>query len=173
MTLYRLGDSTPKIDPSCFVAENATLIGDVILQSNASVWFAAVLRGDNEPITVGSSSNVQDGSVLHTDPGLPLEIGSRTTVGHQAMLHSCVIGDDCLIGMQSIILNAAIIGSGSLVAAGSLVTGGKVFPENSLIMGRPAKRIGAVTEEHSAEIRRACQSYLSRLQRYRDDLRQV
>ncbi|MEL6104646.1 MAG: gamma carbonic anhydrase family protein [Planctomycetota bacterium] len=170
MAIYRLGEDQPELDPSCFVAENASLIGKVILESEASVWFSAVLRGDNEPIRVGEQSNVQDGAVLHTDPGLPLTIGRRVTVGHQAMLHSCTIGDQCLIGMQAMILNDAVIGSGSLVAAGSLVTGGKQFPEGSLILGRPAKVVGEVQPRHQQEIQRACESYLRRLTRYRDTL---
>lgn len=173
MTIYRLDEDEPSIDPSCFVAENASLIGKVILEKDASVWFSAVLRGDNEPIRIGEQSNVQDGAVLHTDPGLPLTIGRRVTVGHQAMLHSCTIGDQCLIGMQAMILNDALIGSGSLVAAGSLVTGGKQFPEGSLIMGRPARVVGEVEQRHRNEIQRACASYLRRLARYRDSLRKT
>ncbi|MEO1524131.1 MAG: gamma carbonic anhydrase family protein [Planctomycetota bacterium] len=170
MTLYQLGEDQPQLDESCFVADNASLIGRVTLEREASVWYSAVLRGDNEPIRIGRQSNVQDGAVLHTDPGLPLTVGQRVTIGHQAMLHSCTIGDGCLIGMQAMILNDAEIGSGSLVAAGSLVTGGKVFPEGSLIMGRPAKVVGRIEERHRKEIERACESYLRRLVRYREQL---
>lgn len=173
MTIYQLGDDQPELDASCFLADNASLIGKVILRREASVWFSAVLRGDNEPIEIGEQSNVQDGAVLHTDPGLPLTVGRRVTIGHQAMLHSCTIGDGCLIGMQTLILNEAVIGSGSLVAAGSLVTGGKTFPEGSLIMGRPAKVVGSVEERHRKEIDRACESYLKRLVRYRKTLREI
>ena len=173
MTTFALDGDRPVIEESCFVAENASLIGKVFLEREASVWFSAVLRGDNEPIRLGEQSNVQDGAVMHTDPGLPLTVGRRVTIGHQAMLHSCTIGDECLIGMQAMILNEAVIGRGSLVAAGSLVTGGKVFPEGSLIMGRPAKVVGEVEDRHRREIERACESYLRRLVRYREQLRRV
>ncbi len=139
MTTYKLGDKTPAIHDSVYIADAATVIGDVDLHENASVWSGAVLRGDNERISVGAGSNIQEGAVLHTDPGFPLVIEQDVSVGHQAMLHGCTVGAGSLIGIQAIILNGAVIGRNCLVAAGALVTEGKIFPDNSLIIGAPAK----------------------------------
>ena len=125
MAIYQLGDKKPVIPASCFVAESATIIGDVTLGERVSVLFGAVLRGDNEPITIGDDSNVQDNSVLHTDPGCPINLGKGVTIGHQVMLHGCTIGDHSLVGIQSVVLNRAVIGKNSMVGAGSLVPEGK------------------------------------------------
>ena len=139
MAIYSLGDRTPKIDPSCFVAGSASVIGSVELAADVSVWFGAVARGDVERITLGRGSNVQDGAVLHADVGKPLVIGEYVTIGHQAMLHGCTVGDGALIGIQAVVLNGAVIGRNCLVGAGAIVTENKVFPDNSLIIGAPAK----------------------------------
>ena len=138
MALYRLGDDVPQIASNAFVAPEATLIGKVTLAERASVWFGAVIRADNEPIRIGEASNIQEGAVLHADPGFPLEIAANVTVGHQAMLHGCTIGEGSLIGIQAVVLNGAVIGKGCLVGAGAIVTERKVFPDRSLIPGAPA-----------------------------------
>lgn len=162
MTRYRLGDKTPNIDDSAYVAVESTIIGDVHLGANTSVWAGAVLRGDNEPIVVGEGSNVQEGSVMHTDPGCPLTLGRNVTVGHQAMLHGCTVGDGSLIGIQAVVLNRAVIGRESLVGAGAIVTEGKVFPDRSLILGAPAKVVRTLTDEDVANLRRNAQTYVER-----------
>src|SRR5437763_85459 len=134
MTIYRLDNNTPEIPDTAFVAPEAVLIGKVRLGQRTSVWFGAVLRGDNEPIVIGDDSNVQECAVLHTDPGHAVEIGRRVTIGHQAMLHGCIVGDGALIGIQAVILNGAVIGRECLVGAGAIVTEGKSFPDRSLIL---------------------------------------
>jgi carbonic anhydrase/acetyltransferase-like protein (isoleucine patch superfamily) len=170
VAIYKLGDDAPNIHETAFVAENATIIGKVVLERNASVWFGATLRGDNEPIRVGAHSNVQESSVLHTDPGFPLEIGPNVTVGHQAMLHGCTIGENSLIGIQAVILNGAVIGRNCLVGAGAVVTEGKVFPDNSVIIGAPARVARTATDEDIARIQRATQSYVERRQFFKERL---
>lgn len=169
--LYALADRRPRIAPDSFVAHNAILIGSVILESRASVWYNCVLRGDNDELIVGEGSNVQDGSILHTDPGLKLVIGRGVTVGHMAMLHGCTIGEGTLIGMGSVVLNRAVIGSQSIVAAGSLVPEGKRFPDGVLLMGRPAKVARALNEEERGYIAYANRVYLDNAERYRRTLR--
>ena len=131
MAIYQLGEHAPDIDPSAYVADSATLIGKVTLEANASVWSGVTIRGDNERITIGENSNVQESCVMHTDMGFPLTLGKDVTVGHQAMLHGCTVGDGSLIGIQAIVLNGARIGKCCLVGAGALVTEGKEFPDNS------------------------------------------
>lgn len=162
MAIYKLGDAAPNIHESVFVADTATIIGKVSLEENASVWFGAALRGDNEPITVGAGSNVQEGAVLHTDEGYPLTIEANVTVGHQAMLHGCTVKEGALIGMQAVVLNGAVIGRNCLVGAGAVVTEGKVFPDNSLILGAPAKAVRELTEADIAGIRRNTENYAER-----------
>lgn len=162
MTRYRLGDKTPVIDGSAYVAREATVIGDVHLARDTSVWAGAVLRGDNEPIVVGEGSNVQEGTIMHTDPGCPLTIGRGVTIGHQAMLHGCTVGDGSLIGIQAIVLNKAVIGRESLVGAGAVVTEGKVFPDRSLILGAPAKVVRTLSDDDVANLRRNAQTYVER-----------
>ena len=141
MAIYELDGKAPQLGKGAWVADNAEVIGQVELGENASVWFGAVVRGDVEKITIGRNSNVQDGSVLHADFGVPLVIGENVTVGHQVMLHGCTVGDGSLIGIQAVVLNNAKIGKNSIVGAGSVVTEGKEFPDNSLIVGSPAKAI--------------------------------
>ncbi|MGB3276955.1 MAG: gamma carbonic anhydrase family protein [Castellaniella sp.] len=171
MTCYALGDLTPQIDPSTFVAAEATLIGAVTLQAGASVWPGAVIRADNEPIVVGENSNIQEGAVLHVDAGKPLRIGRSVTVGHQAMLHGCTVEDGALIGIQAVVLNGAVIGRHSLVGAGALVTEGKTFPERSLILGTPAKAVRTLSDEEVAHLEESARSYAERGLHYRETLR--
>src|SRR5437868_4690004 len=136
--IYDLGDDRVEYTPGeSWIAPGAVVIGKVVLMRNASIWFGAVLRGDNEPIVIGENSNVQDGSVLHTDPGQPLTLGRDVTVGHKAMLHGCTVGDGSLIGIGAVILNEARIGKGCLIGAGALITERKVIPDGSLVMGSP------------------------------------
>jgi carbonic anhydrase/acetyltransferase-like protein (isoleucine patch superfamily) len=154
-----------------WIAESASVIGNVLLRTNASVWFGAVLRGDNELITIGENSNVQDLSVLHTDPGFPLTIGSHCTIGHKVMLHGCTIGDNTLVGINSIILNGAKIGRNCLIGAGALITEGKEIPDGSLVVGAPGKVARALTEEQIAGLTRSALNYVQNWQRYRRALR--
>jgi carbonic anhydrase/acetyltransferase-like protein (isoleucine patch superfamily) len=170
MPIYRLGNATPDVAADVFIAPSATVIGRVTLGEQASVWFGAVLRGDNEPIVIGASSNVQEGAVLHTDPGFPLQVGANVTIGHQAMLHGCTIGDGSLIGIQAVVMNGAVIGKQSLVGAGAIVTERKNFPERSLILGAPAKVVRELTEAELAILARSAADYASRGQRYRAEL---
>lgn len=170
MAIYAIGDMTPTIDESAYVAEEATVIGRVTLGRNVSVWPGAVLRGDNEPIVIGDGSNVQDGAVLHVDPGLPLTVGRDVTIGHQAMLHGCTVADGALIGIQAVVLNGAEIGPGSLVGAGALVTEGKAFPAATLIIGAPAKAARTLSEEQMARVRRGAESYVERSRQFREQL---
>ena len=173
MAIYQLDDNTPQVHTSAWVAESAVVVGKVTLAENASVWYGAVLRGDNDHISVGANSNVQDGSVLHTDNGMPLTIGSNVTVGHQVMLHGCTIGDGSLIGIQSIVLNGARIGRNCLVGAGSLVTEGKEFPDGVLIVGRPAKVVRELTAEQIAGLQRSAPHYVAQQQRHASQRKRV
>jgi carbonic anhydrase/acetyltransferase-like protein (isoleucine patch superfamily) len=173
MPIYRLGDATPQIDPSAWVADNATLIGHVTLGPGANVWYGAVLRGDNEPIVIGARSSVQENAVLHTDPGRPLTVGEDVTIGHMAMLHGCTIGDGSLIGIQAVLLNGAVIGRGSIVGAGALVTEDKVFPDGTLIVGSPASVKRHMTIEQIEGLRRIADGYVTRAQRYRRELARI
>ncbi|MBX9901521.1 MAG: gamma carbonic anhydrase family protein, partial [Burkholderiaceae bacterium] len=141
MAIYQLNEFAPEIDASAYITDSANLIGKVKIGANVSIWFDVTIRGDNELISVGENSNVQEGCILHTDPGYPLNIEANVTVGHQAMLHGCTIGEGSLIGIQAVILNGAKIGKNCLVGAGALVTEGKQFPDNSLIIGSPAKAV--------------------------------
>ena len=156
-----------------WIAPNAVAIGDVILKRNASVWWGAVLRGDNEPITIGPGSNVQDGCVFHVDPGFPLVIGAGVTVGHKAILHGCTIGDDCLIGMGAVVMNGAMIGESCLIGAGALVPEGREIPPRSLALGQPAKVIRTLDDAAIALIREAAARYRQRREQYRHGLRKV
>ena len=173
MAIYRLDDDIPRIADTAWVADSAQVIGRVELQEGASVWFGAVLRGDNEWITVGRGSNVQDGSVLHTDMGCPLTIGEDVTIGHQVMLHGCSIGDGSLIGIQAVVLNNAKIGRNCLVGAGALVTEGKEFPDGSLIMGSPARVVKQLSPEQFERIRYGAVHYVENAARYRAGLKKI
>ncbi|WGF86196.1 gamma carbonic anhydrase family protein [Marinivivus vitaminiproducens] len=166
-TRYRLdGKGLRTATDSFWIAPNATLIGDVVLENDASVWWGCVVRGDNDTITVGEGSNVQDLSCLHTDVGLPLTIGRNVTVGHMAMLHGCRIGDGCLIGIGAIILNGAVIGDGAVIGAGSLVPEGKEIPPGSLVMGRPAKVVREVDDALRERVLSGTEHYVHNWKRY-------
>jgi carbonic anhydrase/acetyltransferase-like protein (isoleucine patch superfamily) len=167
MPIYRLSGHAPDIDPSAMVLDEATLIGRVHLARQVSVWPGAVLRGDNEPIIVGEGSNLQDGCVVHTDPGYPVTIGRQVTVGHLAMLHGCQIGDGVLVGMSATLLNGAEIGDHCIIGAGALITSGKKFPPRSLIVGAPAKVVRELTDE---EVQSALDNsfvYVKKIDKYR------
>ena len=161
-TLLSHGDDFPEVHETAFVAPGAFVIGAVVLGEQASVWYGAVLRGDTEPIKVGARSNIQDGCVLHADPGYPAIIGSDCVIGHRAILHGCEVGEGSLIGMGATVLNGAKIGEGSIVAAGALVPEGKEYPPRSLIVGVPARRVKEVTEEQRQGISRGVRNYIER-----------
>ena len=153
---------------SCvFVADNATIVGDVVLGEDVSVWFSAVIRGDRERIVVGNGSNVQDNAVLHGSTGYPTLIGSGVSIGHGAILHGCTVSDDVLIGMGAIVMNGALIGSGSIIGAGAVVTEGKIIPPNSLVLGLPGKIVGETTEEQRESILKNASGYVNLGRRYR------
>ena len=173
MTIYQLGDDAPDIDATAFVADSATVIGKVTLQANSSVWYGATLRGDNERITIGENSNVQEGTVMHTDMGYPLTVGRDVTIGHQVMLHGCTIGDGALVGIQAVILNGAKIGKGCLVGAGALVTEGKEFPDNVLIIGSPAKAVRELTADDVVRLKGSADSYVQRAQLFKTNLKKI
>ena len=173
MALYQLGNDAPQRHPTAWVADNATVIGRVELKEGASVWYGAVIRGDNDLITVGRNSNIQDGSVLHTDHGVPLTIGEGVTIGHQVMMHGCTIGDFSLVGIQSVILNGAKIGRHSIVGACALVTEGKEFPDGSLIVGSPAKVVRPLTPEEIERLKGSAAHYVDNAQRHRTRLRRI
>ena len=166
MAIYRIDNDTPRVAASAWVADSAQVMGNVELHDDANIWFAAVLRGDTERLTIGRASNVQDGSIVHADFGFPVELGERVTIGHQVMLHGCTIGDGSLIGMQSIVLNGARIGRHCLVGAGSLVTEGKEFPDGSLIVGRPASVLRPLSAGQIEEIDRIAMHYVENARRF-------
>ncbi|MEY4284273.1 MAG: gamma carbonic anhydrase family protein [Betaproteobacteria bacterium] len=173
MAIYSLEDISPEIDPSAWVAPSAHVMGAVRLHANTSVWFGAVIRGDNEPVTIGEGSNIQDNSILHSDHGLPLSVGTNVTVGHKVTLHGCTIGDNTLIGMDAVVLNGAVIGKNCVVAAGSLVTEGKSFPDNSMIMGSPAKAVREVDAAFIERITKSAKSYVANAQRFAKHLKRL
>jgi carbonic anhydrase/acetyltransferase-like protein (isoleucine patch superfamily) len=164
------GEDTPEVAPSAWVAPGAYVIGRVHLGEEASVWYGAVLRGDTEPVTIGAGTNVQDGCVLHADPGFPAVVGEGCVVGHNAVVHGCEVGDGSLIGMGATVLNGAKIGAGSVVAAGAVVPENREFPPRSLIVGVPAKRAGDVTDEQAGDIERGAREYVERAKAHRDSL---
>lgn len=173
MAIYQLGESIPEIDPGAWVADSASLIGKVRLEADTSVWFGATLRGDNEWISIGAGSNVQEHVVMHTDPGRPLSIGRNVTVGHMAMLHGCTVGDGSLIGIQAVVLNGAKIGRNCLVGAGAVVTEDKEFPDNSLILGAPAKVVRTMSEEQIAQMQQAAPGYVARAKLFSNELKRI
>ncbi len=170
MSAFALDGVRPEVDPEAWVAPDAVLIGRVRLCARASVWFGAVLRGDNEPIEVGEESNVQDGCVLHTDPGFPLTLGPRVTVGHLAMLHGCSVGEGSLIGIGAVVLNGARIGRGCLIGAKALVPEGREIPDHSLVLGIPGRVVRTLTREEREGLLRNAQTYVARSARYRTGL---
>lgn len=171
---YALGDDRVETDgDDCWIAPTAAVIGKVKLGKKASVWWHAVLRGDNEPITIGEGTNIQDGTVIHTDPGFPVVIGERVTVGHMAMIHGCTIGDGSLIGINAVVLNGAKVGKNCLIGAGALVMEGKEIPDNSLAVGSPARVIRQITPENIARMQQGAENYIQRAQTYKTQLREV
>ena len=158
----------PIIHPSCFVAPSADIVGDVLLEEQSTIWFGAVLRGDNEKITVGKGSNIQDGAVIHVDPGKPCRVGENCVVGHRAVLHGCTLHNQCLVGIGAIILNDAVVGENCLVGAGALVTEGKILEPGHLYMGVPAKKIRALSQEEKDGILKNALGYQARGERYRE-----
>ncbi len=174
MTLYSLAGVAPILPAGfSFVAGSAQVIGNVLLEEDASIWFGAVLRGDNERITVGAGSNVQDGCVLHTDMGFPLIIGPGCTIGHMAMLHGCTIGAGSLIGMSAVVLNGAKIGRECLIGAGALITEGKEIPDRSLVVGSPGKVIRQLDDAAVARLRQSAAHYVANAKRFAAELKAV
>ena len=173
MPLYQLNQDQPDIHASVYIAPGAHVMGKVRLAAHTSIWFGAVLRGDNEWITVEENSNVQEGCVLHTDMGWPLLIEKNVSIGHQAMLHGCIVGEGALIGIQAIILNGAKIGRNCLVGAGALVTEHKIFPDNMLILGSPAKAVRLLTEDEILNMHHNIQHYVQRSAFFKNHLKQV
>ena len=173
MAIYELDGKAPELGAGTWVADSAQVIGAVALGENASVWFGAVIRGDTETIRIGRNSNVQDLSVLHADIGMPLTIGDNVTVGHQVMLHGCTIGDGSLIGIQAVVLNGAKIGRNCIVGAGSVVTEGKEFPDNSLIIGSPAKVARTLDDAAVERIRKSAEHYVQNGRRHAQGLRKI
>ncbi len=173
MSVYRLGEDAPEVAASAYVAPSAAVIGKVILAEHATVWFGATLRGDNETISIGAGSNVQDSAVLHTDPGFPLTVGAGASIGHQAMMHGCTLGAGSLIGIQAIVLNGAVIGEGCLVGAGALITEGKVFADGSLIYGAPAKLVRQLTAQERENLLEVAANYAARGAYYRKHLHAI
>jgi carbonic anhydrase/acetyltransferase-like protein (isoleucine patch superfamily) len=173
VAVFRLTGRSPRIDPTAWVAPNATVIGDVRLAAGASVWWNAVLRGDNDPIVIGENTNIQDGSVLHTDEGVPLTLGRDITVGHMVMLHGCTVGDGSLIGIGCIVLNRAVIGRHCLIGANSLIPEGKVIPDRSLVMGSPGKVVRELSEEEVARLLHGAAHYVDNARRYRKELEEI
>ena len=173
MTLYALDGHAPELDEDTWVAPDANLIGKIILQAGASVWFGCTLRGDNEPIIVGAGTNVQENCVFHTDMGFPMIIGANCTIGHKVMLHGCTIGDNSLVGMGATVLNGAKIGKNCLIGAGALITEGKVIPDGSLVMGAPGKVVRQMDEAGIERLRQAALDYQDNMRRFRTELTAV
>jgi carbonic anhydrase/acetyltransferase-like protein (isoleucine patch superfamily) len=173
MNVYDLGAASPSLPgvDEYWIAPNAVVLGNVVLKKNASVWFGATLRGDNDPIVIGENSNVQDGSVLHTDRGSPLTVGANVTIGHMVMLHGCTIGDNSLVGIGSIVLNGARIGRNCLIGANCLITEGKEIPDNSLVMGSPGKVVRELSPRQAAALAGSALSYVANWKRFRDGLK--
>ena len=165
--IYKFENNTPDLNDNSWVASNAVLIGKVILKKDANIWFNVVLRGDIELITIGEGSNVQDGSVFHTDPGCPLSLGKNVTIGHMVMLHGCEVGDDTLIGIGSTILNKTKIGKNCIIGAHTLITENKIIPDRSLVLGSPGKVIRQVTDKEVEEIKENAKHYVENYKKYK------
>lgn len=173
MPCYLLDQQQPQLADDVWIAPNATVIGDIRIAARASIWWNAVLRGDNDPIHIGEETNIQDGSVLHTDAGIPMVIGPRVTVGHLVMLHGCTIGEGSLIGIGAVVLNRASIGKESIVGANTLIPEGKQYPERSLIVGTPGKVVRALTDEEVARLRKSAAHYVENARRYARGLQNI
>lgn len=170
---YKLGDHAPIIDDTCFVAPSADLIGQVTLKANASVWFNCVLRADNEPITIGQNSNIQDGSILHVDSGFPIVISNDVTVGHKVMLHGCTIGEGTLIGMNAVVLNGAKIGKQCLIGANALVTENMDIPDGSMVLGSPAKIVKTLDQPTQTRLKMGAEHYVQNSAHYKTGLKEI
>ena len=173
MAIYALDGLTPQVADTAWVADNAQVMGEVTLAADSSVWFGVTVRGDTDAIHIGEGSNIQDGSVLHADHGMPLTIGRHVTVGHQVMLHGCTIGDESLIGIGAVVLNGAKIGKHCLVGAGALVTEGKQFPDGSMILGSPARVVKTLSPEQIEGLRQSAQHYIDNARRFRQGLKKI
>jgi len=170
--LYQLGETCVQVEEGVWVAENAVVVGNVLLRRDSNVWFNVVIRGDNDLISVGEGSNIQDGSVLHSDPGSPLVIGSDVTIGHKVMLHGCQIGEGSLIGINAVVLNGAKIGKNCIVGANSLVTEGKEIPDNSMVMGSPGKVVKTMSDEQAKAIRFSAVHYVENAAKFKDQMKE-
>ena len=168
---YTLGDRKVVCKGNYWIADNAAVIGSVVLEENASIWFGCVVRGDNEPITIGENSQLQDGCIAHTDPGYPLTLGKNVTVGHMAMLHGCTVGDGTLIGIKSVVLNGAIIGKNCVIAAGALIPEGKSIPDGSLVVGSPGKIVRQLTQDEMRMYEGYADWYVENWKRFKAELR--
>ena len=173
MPIYRLGDRIPQIHPTAFIADNATIIGDVVIGAHASIWYNVVIRADNDRITIGENSNIQDGSVLHADPGYPLTIGKNVTVGHMAMLHGCTVGDGTMIGIRATVLNGSVVSENSLVGAGTLIAENKNFGPGLVLLGTPARIARTMDEEKAVRMPRAANHYVWNRQRFQETLVEI
>lgn len=173
MAIYELDGKAPRLGEGAWVADSAQVIGDVVMGPNSSVWFGTIVRGDTETIHIGANTNIQDASVVHTDHGIPLVIGNDVTVGHKVMLHGCTIGDNSLIGIGAVVLNGANVGRNCIVGAGSVVTENKEFPDNTLIVGAPARIVKTLTDEQVAKFARLAVHYVENAQRYRKAFRKI
>ena len=174
MSLYAVKGKQPVFQgENHFIAPNASIIGDVILKDSSSVWFNTVIRAENDSIIIGERTNVQDGSVLHVDPGFPLSIGDDVTIGHQVMLHGCTIGDGSLIGINAVVLNGAVIGKGCIVGANALVTEGMQIPDGSMVLGSPAKVKRQLTEEEQARLRQGAKNYVANSELFKRTLQKI
>lgn len=169
--IYEIDKKRVERRGDCFIADNAVVIGSVVLENNTSIWFNAVVRGDNDEITIGEDSNIQDGAILHTDEGIKLTIGKGVSVGHLAMLHGCTIGDNSLIGIKAVVLNGAVIGKNCLIGANALIAEGKQIPDGSVVLGSPGKIVRSVTEKDIAMFTLNAEHYVEALKRYRQALR--
>ena len=173
MAIYQLGEHVPDIAASAYITDTATIVGRVRIADDSSIWFGATVRGDNEDITIGKRCNVQEGAVLHADPGFPLTLADGVSIGHMAMVHGCAIGEGALIGIQAVILNGARIGKNCLVGAGALITEGKEFPDNALIVGAPARVARTLSDEDVARLRRIADGYVARSREFRSTLKRI
>ncbi|GAA5159474.1 gamma carbonic anhydrase family protein [Viridibacterium curvum] len=173
MAIYRLNERVPQLAEDCWVAESATVLGTVTLGKGVSVWFDAVLRGDNDPIVVGDGSNIQDGSILHTDDGVPLTLGQNVTVGHMAVLHGCTIGDGSLIGINAVVLNGAVVGKNCLIGANCLIPENKVIPDRSLVVGTPGRVIRELSDAEVANLLANAEGYRRNAERFRQGLKRI
>ncbi|PHQ66880.1 MAG: gamma carbonic anhydrase family protein [Robiginitomaculum sp.] len=173
MSLYALDGVSPQLAEDVWVAPNASVVGQVSLATNVSIWFGVVIRCDNEPITIGADTNIQDNAVLHSDPGMPLTIGAGVTVGHKAMLHGCTVGDNSLIGIGATVLNGAVIGKNCIVGAHALITEGKTIPDNSLVVGAPGRVMKTLGESQVQMLKMSALHYVENAKRFKDGLEEV